>query len=1017
MNIGVNDLANPGFFAHNRLPAHSDHLWYANAAEIASGRSSFQVSLDGVWKFSYAKSPSAAFEGFQSPDWDVAEWDDIPVPSHIQLHGYDVPQYVNVQYPWDGHEQINPGQVPTAYNPTGSYVRSFALPEALPAGERLILRLEGVESAVVVWVNGTYIGYAEGSFTPSEFDITGQVHAGVNRLALRVYKWCSGSWLEDQDFYRFSGIFRSVYLRRVPTTHVADLRVGVDVSDDLANAVVTLRTRLEGSGSVRAVLGGVGELTADGDGLLRIAVDEPRLWSSEDPYLYDLTIEVAGPGGEVMEVIPQRVGIRRFGIEDGVLKINGRRLVFKGVNRHEFGEQGRVVTRERTELDLISLKRANVNAIRTSHYPNNSFFYELADEYGFYVIDEVNLESHGVWDAILRDDASKSAVVPGDKPEWRDVVIDRASDMYERDKNHPSIVMWSCGNESYGGENIAAMAAYFRAKDSRPVHYEGIYWDDRRPDTSDVVSRMYAPAAEIESLLAVRRDKPVILCEYAHAMGNSFGGADIYMDLAEREPLFQGGFIWDFADQAIRLTAPGGAEYWGYGGDNGESPHDGDFCGNGIYYADHSESPKIQEVRHLFQGLRADVDRDSFTVKNRLLFTSSAAYECVVTLEREGVEVASATTATDVAPGDSATYPLPLTLPDGVAGTGGEYVVTISFRLRERTAWAEAGRTVAWDQGVFMVAPVEVRPVFAVAGSPSLRPVLVRGRHNIGVRGESFEVLFSGLAGALTSYRYGKTQAGGRELLRAPITPCFWHAPTANERGYGGPYEEGGWHLASRYLRPADNSEWPAAVVEETGTTVTVSFVYALVGMPGSTCEMRYRVFGDGTVEVTEVLERGSSTPSLPELSALIQLPGAMNRLTFYGEGPEETYVDRRGGGRLGVYSSTVAEQMAGYLTPQECGSHTGVRWARITDRRGRGILVSAPADGAIELSALPWTPFEIEDAAHDFELPLTDRTTVRPALMRRGVAGDDSWGARPKPQHMLPDGRLEHRFSFRGVL
>ncbi|MCL3777109.1 MULTISPECIES: glycoside hydrolase family 2 TIM barrel-domain containing protein [unclassified Actinomyces] len=1018
MSTDLNRLADPTFFADNRLEAHSDHLWYASAAEAASGRSSFQVCLDGVWKLHYAKNPSLAVEGFEDPAHDVSQWDDVPVPAHLQLHGYDKPQYANVQYPWDGHEQVEPGQVPTDYNPTASYVRTFTLPQELDAGERLVLRLEGAESAVVVWVNGAYVGYAEGSFTPSEFDLTAHVRAGANRLALRVYKWCSGSWLEDQDFYRFSGLFRSVYLRRLPATHLADLRVGVRLSEDLTTAEVSLRTRLEGPGSVRAVLDGVGPLVTGDDGVARVTVTDPHLWSGEDPHLYDLDIEVLDADGAVTEVVPQRVGIRRFGIEDGVLKINGQRIVFKGVNRHEFGEQGRVMTRERTELDLIALRRANVNAIRTSHYPNNSFLYELADEYGLYVIDEANLETHGTWDTLARFGQDPEPALPGNHPEWHDAVVDRARDMYERDKNHPSVVMWSCGNESYGGDNIADMAALFRSQDSRPVHYEGVCWDNRRPDTSDVVSQMYTPAAKVEAQLAERRDKPFILCEYAHTMGNSFGAVDLYMDLAEREPLFQGGFIWDFADQAIGLTAPDGSEYWGYGGDNGESPHDGDFCGNGIFYADHTASPKIQEVRHLFQGLRTEVSRDGLTVTNRFLFTSSAAYDCVVTLEREGVVVATAGLETDVAPGASATYPLPLALPDGTGGSDGEYALTVSFRLRRATAWAEAGEEVAWDQGVLTIeAPAGQPAPFAVAGDPAARPVLVRGRHNIGVHGDSFQVLFSGLTGALTSYRYGRTQDGGRELLRAPVLPCFWHAPTANERGYGGPYEEGAWQLASRYPRLVEGHDWPATVLEEDEESVTVAFTYALAGLPGSTCEMRYRVLGDGTVEVTQTLDPAGEVPSLPELSAMIQVPGTMDRLTFYGEGPEETYVDRRGGGRLGVHSSEVVEQMAGYLTPQESGSHTGVRWARVTDRRGRGILVSAPKGGQIELSALPWTPFEVEDAPHDFELPLTDRTVIRPALMRRGVAGDDSWGSRPKEQHQLPSGRLVHRFSFKGVL
>ena len=1009
-------LADPTFFADNRLPAHSDHRWYASRAEADSADSSFEACLDGVWKMSYAPRPELAVDGFWDEDHDVSDWDDIPVPAHIQLHGYDRPQYVNTQYPWDGHEPIDPGQIPTRYNPVASYVRSFTLPEALPEGERLILRLEGAESAVEVWVNGAYIGYSEDSFLPSEFDLTGHVRPGANRLAVRVTKWSSGSWLEDQDFYRFSGLFRSVYLRRLPRVHLADLRVGVEVSRDLTSAVITVRTSLEGEGSLRATLtDGVTEavMAADEDGVLRTALTNPRLWSTEDPFLYDLTVEVLDADGRIVEVVPQPVGVRRFGVEDGVLCINGRRVVFKGVNRHEFGPQGRVMTREMTEADLIALKRANVNAIRTSHYPNNSFFYELCDRYGFYVIDEANLETHGVWDVIVQGRAQVSDAVPGDKPEWREATIDRARSMYERDKNHPCIVMWSCGNESFGGSTIAAMSELLRSLDSRPIHYEGVFHDPRHPQTSDVVSQMYTSADAVATFLETHRDKPFILCEYAHTMGNSFGAVDRYLDLAENEPLFQGGFIWDFADQAIALPAPGGGAYWGYGGDCGEAPHDGDFCGNGIFYADHTPSPKVQEVRHVYRPLLTRVSAEQVSVTNRFLFTGSADLECVVVLEEEGRTLATAVLPTDVAAGRQASYPQPLTVPE----RAGEYTITVSFRLREDTSWAPAGFVVADDQAVVTVEETEgvaPRPLLAAVGAGAAAPQLVRGRHNVGVRGTGFQVIFSQLAGALTSYRFGVDSHGGGELLRAPVRPCFWHAPTANERGYAGPFTESAWHMASRYQR-AVNGGIPR--VSQDDDSVTVGFTYELSGLAGTTCSIDYRVLGDGTVEVLQRLEPSGDLPPCPEFATLLEVPGALDRLTFYGEGPQECYVDRRGGARLGVHRASVAEQMAGYLVPQESGSHTAVRWAEVRDRHGRGLRIEAPTGQPIEFSALEWTPFQVEDATHPFELPVTGRTVLRPALMRRGVAGDDSWGARPHAEYCLPAGPMELRYRLRGVL
>lgn len=1003
MSLDLSRVADPRVVAENRLPAHSDHRWFRDAAEAASGASGYEQLLSGTWRFHYAPSPADAPEGFEAPDFDASGWDEIPVPAHIQLQGYDRPQYTNVQYPWDGWEEVEPGEIPTRFNPVASYLREVELERPLEPGERVSVVFEGAESAIAVWCNGRYIGYATDSFTPSEFDLTDALVPGVNRLAAQVIKFSSGSWLEDQDMYRFSGLFRDVVLKRRPAVHVEDLRVRVALADDLASAEVRVETTLVGDGTVTARLEGVGELTPTHDGSLAIRVENPRLWSPESPELYRLVLEVRSADGRITEVIPQEVGVRRFAIEDGLLRLNGRRVVFHGVNRHEFGVNGRVMTREETEADLRALKRINVNAIRTSHYPNNSFFYELADRYGFLVIDEMNLETHGRWDRLRYLGAGDDEALPGDDPAWRPALLDRAASMLERDKNHASVVMWSCGNESYGGTGILAVADWFRSRDDRPVHYEGVDWDPRHPETTDVLSRMYTPAREIEPYLAAHPGKPFILCEYAHAMGNSFGGVGEYLDLAAREPRFQGGFIWDFADQAIALSDPDGRAYFGYGGDCGETPHDGDFCGNGIFFADHTPSPKAREVAKLYQGLVVDVDRAVFTVTNRLLATPSSAYLCRVTLSREGEVLASATVETGVEPGESASYPLPVTVPDA----DGEYAVEVAFLLREARSWADAGHEVAWGQGVF---GVWTPP--AVVGAAA--PRVVHGIHNTGVHGERFQVIFSRLHGGLTSYRFGDGAEGGRELLRGIVRPNFWHAPTANERGWGGPLEDGAWLLASRYRVAPPDAMDPVVTVADDGS-VTAVYRYALPVRPATVCELAYRVDGSGRVEVTQTMELAEGLPELPEFGTMLTTATALENWRWYGEGPEESYVDRRAGARLGVHETDVRTALTPYLRPQEAGNRTGVRWAEVTDGRGVGIRFDA-ADG-MEFSALPWTPDEIEAATHPHLLPPSHRTVLRPALMRRGVGGDDSWGARTLPQYRLPTtGTLRFRFGFTGV-
>ncbi len=998
MNFNPSKLSDPQFFAEGRMAAHSDHRWFASDLEVRRGESSYEQSLDGTWKFHYAKNPDSVPGGFADPEFGVDEWDDIRVPAHIQMEGYDRPQYVNVQYPWDGHEQVSPPQVPTLFNPVACYVKDLELQRKQQKGERVTVTFSGAESALALWVNGTYVGYAEDSFTPSEFDLTPYLRLGTNRMAVQVFKWCAGSWLEDQDFFRFSGLFRSVTLRTYPAAHAFDLKVGVNLNEKLTEADVTVTVDLQGQGTARVRLDGVGELTEVAPGQFRATIENPQLWSAEVPHLYTGTVEVVDVEGNVVELIPLQVGVRRFGIEDGLLKINGERIVFMGVNRHEFGLNGRVMTREETEEDLIALKRINVNAIRTSHYPNNSFFYELADRYGFYVIDEMNLESHGVWDAIRTGTAAVEDAIPGSDPVWVPLLIDRATSMYERDKNHPSIVMWSSGNESFGGKDLLEVADYFRSVDSRPVHYEGIFWDERYPESSDVYSQMYTSAAEVERYLQENLDKPFILCEYAHTMGNSFGAVDRYVDLAYREARFQGGFIWDFADQAILMTDRYGNEYFGYGGDSGEAPHDGEFCGNGIFFADRVPTPRVQEVKYLYQGLRAEVTSGQVRVENRYNFLNSDAFACRVTLTQEGQILESATLETEVGPGETKAYPLPVSIPD----LPGEYAIDVSFSLRFPTSYAHSGFEVASEQTV-----IEVEDS---AQGPKHRPAprLVLGIHNIGVHGPHFSAIFSRINGGLQSYRYG-----GRELLKAVPTPNFWHAPTSNERGWGGPFEDAQWMIASRYAKVEATAQNPK--VETEGGLTVITYVYQLPTVPPSECTIRYTVDGDGYITVEQTLNPGRGLGDLPEFGMLFKSDADLSVLTWYGLGPDESYADKRGGARLGLYQQEVADQLVDYLRPQESGSHFGVRWAEVTDRKGWGLRFDA--DIPMEFSAQPWSPFEVENAAHPNELPPILNTYIRPALARRGVAGDDTWGARPHDEYLLPAGQLVFRFGFQGVL
>ncbi|MBQ2316848.1 MAG: beta-galactosidase, partial [Lachnospiraceae bacterium] len=637
-------VKNPEIFEQNRLAAHSDHDYYRTSEAEKAGESDFRYLLNGIWKFSYAKNYASSIQSFFESDYDCRPWDEIRVPSHIQTEGYGVPSYVNTQYPWDGKEAVEPGEIPTIFNPVASYTKYFTLPSDWTEGP-VYISFQGVESGFALWLNGQYVGYSEDSFTPSEFDLTPFIHRdGENKLSVMVFRFTAGSWCEDQDFFRFSGIFRDVYLYTVPQTHVRDLRIRTLLDDAYENAVLEITTQVTAAGKASVTLLDDGDVVAtqeaklEGETKISMDVEHPKKWSAEYPNLYDLRLEIYNEKGEFQEVVTEKVGFRRFELIDHVMCLNGKRIIFHGVNRHEFSaNNGRCITNDDIVKDIVTMKQNNINAIRTSHYPNRTFLYRMCDLYGIYLIDETNLETHGVWDSIGRGIHDISYSVPGDRGEYLELILDRAKSMLERDKNHPSILIWSCGNESFGGTNLLKMHDKFHEwDDTRLVHYEGCVWDDRYPDTTDIYSTMYHPVEQIKEYLKEHRDKPYINCEYTHAMGNSCGAMHKYTDLTHEDPLFQGGFIWDYIDQSMTLKDRYGVEFQGYGGDFGDRPNDGSFSGNGIVYGkDRDPSPKMQEVKYNYQNIRIDFDDDTVVIKNDNLFTETKDYQCVITLEKD----------------------------------------------------------------------------------------------------------------------------------------------------------------------------------------------------------------------------------------------------------------------------------------------------------------------------------------------------------------------------------------------
>ena len=1006
-------VKDPTYFKDGRIEAHSDHICYRNEMEAAEKETSFRHSLNGIWKFHYARNYGSTVQGFENTDYSCRDWDDIRVPAHIQMEGYDAPQYANVQYPWEGHEDIHPGEIPEHFNPVASYVKYFEVPETMQ-GKRLFISFQGAESGIALWLNGQFVGYSEDSFTPSEFELTEYVKEGENKLAAQVFKWTASSWCEDQDFFRFSGIYRDVYLYTVPEVHVYDLQIRAIPTEDLTEAALEIRTNTWGKGKAKIVLTKSGtevfneEKPLDGEEIYSWTIKNPVLWSAEDPQLYDLTIEVYDEAGNLQEVIPQKVGFRRFEMKDGIMTLNGKRIVFKGVNRHEFSSiSGRNVSEAELRKDLMIMKQNNINSIRTCHYPDASLIYELCDEYGIYMIDETNLESHGSWD-VAEFTKDYTYVVPHDKPEWLDMMLDRANSMYQRDKNHPAILIWSCGNESFGGKDIYEMSQFFHKKDStRLVHYEGLCHDRRYNDTSDMESQMYPSVEAIKDFLGKDDSKPFICCEYTHAMGNSCGAMHKYTDLTDTEPKYQGGFIWDYIDQSIYKKDRYGREFQAYGGDFGERPTDYNFSGNGIAYGGNRDaSPKMQEVKFNYQNITAEVTADTVKVINKNLFVNTDIYQCKVTVARDGKVIKKAFVETAVAPLSEETYALPL----GKEEKSGEYTVTVSFHLKEDKVWAKAGHEVAFGQYVY-----QVKEEQKICQEPL---TVIRSTHNIGVRGAHFEVLFSVLNGGLVSYKYA-----GKEMIEAIPKPNFWRAPTDNDCGNLMGMRYGQWKIASMYLSHKDFRQGPygpgnTPEVEEKEHSVKVTYTYLLPATPLAECKLAYEVYGDGRVKTTLTYDPVKELGDMPEFGVIFKFNADYDHVEWYGLGSAETYADRKKGAKLGIYENMVKDNIARYMVPQECGAKEEVRWAKVTDRKGRGMLFEMDENnGPMMFSALPYTPHEMENAMHPYELPEVHYTVVRVAKEQMGVGGDDSWGARTHEEYLLKtDKKMEFSFVFKGL-
>lgn len=1030
----INDWENPSVVQINKLPARATSVSFDSESLALEGNiknSPRYKSLNGRWKFNWADVPEKSPENFYKQDFDVSNWEEITVPANWELEGYGMPIYTNVTYPFT---PVNPPNVPIDDNPVGAYKKEFSLPVDWK-DMNVIVHFGGVSSAFYIWVNGEKVGYSQGSRLPAEFDISPYLNEGKNTIAVKVYRWSDGSYLEDQDHWRLSGIHRDVYLEAVPKAHIYDYFVRTELDENYEDAILKIRPIVNNytntninNWTIEAQLfdankkpvleapikKNLGQLYGAyspqrgnlSPAFLRAEIKNPLKWSAEYPNLYTTVIYLKNEKGELIEARSSKIGFRKTEFRDGELYVNGESILLYGVNRHDHDEYtGKVVSEETMLKDILLLKQFNFNAVRTSHYPNNSRWYELCDEYGIYVMDEANLETHGIGGR------------PSNNKLWLNSFMERAVRMVERDKNHPSIIFWSLGNESGSGPNHAAMSGWIREYDpSRPVHYEGAQptfekhkMDRFAPDPSyvDIASRMYNSIEYMVTLANRENDnRPVLWCEYAHAMGNSLGNFEAFWEAIRREKRIVGAFIWDWTDQGLAKTDENGVKYWLYGGDHGEPIHSGNFCINGVINPDQTPKPTTWAAKKVHQPIvikASNLAAGELNIKNWHHFKNLNNFDLFWSIEENGKVIQEGQLPSlDL---DAAKETL-VTIPFKKINTkvGKEYFLNISFKLKNGTTWAEKGHEIAWEQ---FKLPFESSK--SIDAPKNNKAVLISHTQNqVSLTTAKTKATFDKISGYLTSLKNKK----GVEFLKAPLKGNFWRPPTDNDEGSQLVGRHGVWKTA------VDNSTLADFTIsEENENMVKIVAVYNLPTSKKDEKEIfsklttEYLVLGNGTIKVSYFFNPEGDLSNLPRFGSQVQLAKQFDNFTWFGMGPHENYIDRLSGAKIGTYKKSVKKDFFQYVRPQESNNYTQVRWATLTNNKGEGIKFSSPQ--LLSVSAWPYLMKDLETAKHINELPNRDLITLNIDYKQRGLGGDDSWSmkARPHEQFRLP--AIKYNYSY----
>lgn len=988
----------------DRTTAEKVTLPLGKAREI----SPFYRSLNGEWKFKFCPTRKDRIDGFWATDFDDQAWGTIPVPSNVELQGYGVPIYVNIQYPWG---KPTPPVVPAnnPFNSVSAYRRTFTVPKAWK-GQEVYLNFDGVNSFFYLWINGKKVGFAKDSRTCAEFNITPYLQEGENLLAVEVFRWCDGSYLEDQDFWRLSGIYRDVYLRCAPKSRIEDYQVRTILDADYHDATLQVALTFANAKACKVAIDlvGVAQKTVEIDRdrlIVELPISNPKKWSAEVPNLYNLFVTLIGTDGKVLQVIPQRVGFRSVEIKGSNLLVNGQRVFLKGVNRHEHDPRlGHVITEEMMRKDILLMKQHNINTVRACHYPNIPAWYNLCDEYGLYVVDEANIECHGAQQLT-------------NNREWMPAYMDRTRRMVERDKNHTSIIIWSVGNENGRGCNLLATYKWMKSRDNtRPVH-ACEYGDG---EATDIASWMYPRPHHIDTYSRRKDAKPLFMCEYAHAMGNSVGDLGAYWELIYNRPNLQGGAVWDWVDQGLDLPVPAkgkrpatqivpipdGAEvYQAYAGDfyyataEGKPlhvpPSDDNFCCNGLVSADRTLHPAMMELKKVYQNLHfrdLEVATGKLKVKNGYFFFDPSSLQGSWTVTSAKGTLASGKLSLPSGLKPQEVTELKVDLPN--LETKDECFLNITFSLPEKTSWAAAGHVVAEEQFALNKRTVE-------EPKPAGKLSLTQADEVTTIKGKRFTATFKN--GTLASYILD-----GKELLAEPLILDFWRAPTDNDRGFHAGRNLAVWKTVTKSQASELVEATSTEEVANLSTRVTLKEV-------DTTCEVHYTIHGDGAILVKATyLPTKNKQPMMPRFGMRTTLVDGFQTLSWFGPGPVESYADRKNL-PVNLYRAPIDSQLFDYSEPGESGNHTEVRWATITDAKGWGIEIAA-LEQLIDVTARrPSTDDLHSGKKHTWQLPRRTTTSLNIDYAQMGLGGDDSWGAKPHEAfRILPDRTHTYRYVLR---